>query len=114
MLASAILPSLLHQDPRYFYKGSGSIRSRVLYALSSAVICRGDNGRSQPNYSRVLGNIAAGGISNLYYPSGSRGVSLTILNGLIETGGNAGTNLFREFVLRGLTSKVPAYDNGKQ
>ena len=81
--------------------------------MRSAFVCRGDNGRWQPNYSRVLGNFAAGGISNLYYPAASRGVSLTLVNGLVETAGNAGTNLIREFLLRGLTSKVPNYANGK-
>jgi hypothetical protein len=40
-------------------------------------------------------------------------VTLTIGNALIETAGRAGTNLVREFVLRGITSKVPTYDNGK-
>jgi hypothetical protein len=60
-----------------------------------------------------MGSFAAGGISNLYYPSGSRGVSLTIVNGLIETAGNAGNNLLREFVMRRLTPKVPDYANGK-
>lgn len=113
MLSSAVFPSLFHQDPRYFYRGSGSIRSRALYAMSAAVIARGDNGRWQPNYSEILGNFAAGALSNLYYPSGSRGVTLTVGNGLIETAGRAGTNLVREFVLRGLTSKVPSYENGK-
>jgi hypothetical protein len=113
MLGSAILPTVLHQDPRYFYMGSGSFRSRAIYALSAAVICRGDNGRLQPNYSRLLGSFGAGAISNLYYPAGSRGVSLTLFNGLIETAGHAGTNLLREFVFRGLTSNVPTYANGK-
>ena len=113
MIGSAVLPSLFHQDPRYFYMGSGGTRKRTLYALSASVICRGDNGRWQPNYSRVLGNFASGGLSNLYYPATSRGVSLTLLNGLVETAGNAGTNLLREFVLRGLTPKVPNYANGK-
>lgn len=113
MFSSAIFPSLFHQDPRYFYRGSGSIRSRALYAISAAVIARGDNGHWQPNYSEILGNFAAGGLSNVYYPSASRGVSLTVTNALIETAGRAGTNLVREFVLRGLTSKVPGYANGK-
>ncbi len=113
MFSSAIFPSIFHQDPRYFYMGSGSIRKRALYAMSAAVIARGDNGRWQPNYSEILGNFAAGALSNLYYPSDSRGVTLTIGNALIETAGRAGTNLVREFVLRGLTSKVPTYDNGK-
>lgn len=113
MFSSAIFPSIFHQDPRYFYKGSGSIRSRALYAMSAAFIARGDNGRWQPNYSEILGNFAAGALSNLYYPSASRGMSLTIGNGLIETAGRAGTNLVREFLLKRLTSKVPDYANGK-
>src|SRR5580698_1183712 len=71
-LADAVLPSVLHQDPRYFYRGTGSIRSRALYAMASAVICKGDNGRWQPNYSNVLGNLAAAGISNAYYPASNR------------------------------------------
>ena len=50
-IGSAILPSLLKQDPRYFYKGTGSVRSRILYALGNTVICKGDNKRWQPNYS---------------------------------------------------------------
>ncbi len=113
MLSSAVFPSLLHQDPRYFYKGSGSFGSRAFYAISAAVVCRGDNGQTQPNYSNILGGVAVGGISNLYYPSGSRGVSLVLLNAFIGTAGHAGNNLLREFVLRGLTTKVPDYANGK-
>jgi hypothetical protein len=114
MIGSAILPSLLHQDPRYFYKGSGSVRSRIFYAISRAVITRGDNGRQEPNYSRVLGSLSAGGIANLYYPAGDRGVGLTLGNALVGTAGNAIDNVIREFFLRRLTSKVPAYENGKQ
>jgi hypothetical protein len=113
MIGSAVLPSLLHQDPRYFYKGTGSITSRALYAIKQTVICRGDDGRSEPNYSHVLGNFAAAGISNLYRAPGDRSASLTFRNGLIITGSNAIGNLVREFLLRKITSKVPAYDQGK-
>ncbi|HEX3570449.1 MAG TPA: carboxypeptidase-like regulatory domain-containing protein [Acidobacteriaceae bacterium] len=60
-LADAVFPSLLHQDPRYFYKGTGSIRSRALHAIASVVICNGDKGRWQPNYSNVLGNLRLAG-----------------------------------------------------
>jgi len=105
MLSSAIFPSLFHQDPRYFYRGKGSKVSRAFYAISAAVITRADNGNWQPNYSHVLGNFAAGGLSNLYYPAANRGFSLTLVNGLIETAGNAGNNLLREFVLKGFTSR---------
>jgi hypothetical protein len=113
MIGSAILPSLLHQDPRYFYRGSGSKKSRAFYAISSAVICRGDNGRLQPNYSYVLGSFAAGGLSNLYHPASDRGVGLTIGNGFLNIAAHALDNLGREFVFRKLTPKVPDYAQGK-
>jgi Carboxypeptidase regulatory-like domain len=110
-IGSAILPSLLKQDPRYFYKGSGSKRSRVLYAMANAVICKGDNGRWQANYSNILGNLAAGGISNLYYPAKDReGAELTFETGLIGIGATAAANLVQEFIVRKLTRKVPNRD----
>ncbi len=113
MIGSAVLPSLLHQDPRYFYKGSGTLRSRIFYAISRTVVTRGDNGKSQPNYSHVLGSFAAGGLSNLYHPAGDRGVGLTLSNGLIETAGSAVDNLVREFISRKLTSNVPDSAQGQ-
>ena len=107
-IGAAILPSLLKQDPRYFYKGSGSQRSRILYAIANAVICKGDNGRWQANYSNILGSVAAGGISNLYYPRQDRnGVGLTFENAAIGIGASAVANLFQEFLIRKLTPKVP-------
>lgn len=113
MLGGAVFPSLFHQDPRYFYKGSGSVFSRAIYALSTALITKSDSGRWQPNYSHVLGNFTAGAISNLYYPASSRGLSLTLINGALETAGDAATDFMREFFLRGMTSHVPGYNHGK-
>ena len=112
-LGRAVYPSIFHQDPRYFYKGKGSIRSRALYAMSAAVIARSDSGRWVPNYSNVLGNFSAGAISMLYYPQSDRGVSLVILNGLADTGADAVSNLFREFVLKQITTHVPKGANGQ-
>jgi hypothetical protein len=107
-IGSAILPSILKQDPRYFYKGTGTVRSRVLYAIANSVICKGDNGHWQPNYSSILGSLASGGISNLYYPAQNRdGVGLTFENALIGIGETAATNLLQEFVIRKLTPNVP-------
>ncbi len=106
MLGGAVFPSLFHQDPRYFYKGNGSIHSRVFYAMTSAVIARGDDGRREPNYSYILGSFTAGGLSNLYYPSANRGASLTVINGLIDIADHAGTNLLREFVFKKYTSRA--------
>ncbi|HEV2400900.1 MAG TPA: carboxypeptidase-like regulatory domain-containing protein [Candidatus Sulfotelmatobacter sp.] len=113
MLGRAVFPAIFHQDPRYFYKGKGSIGSRTLYAISSAVIARGDDGRWKPNYSRVLGNFSAAAISNLYYPAADRGGSLVLLNGLAATGGDAFANLIREFILKRFTSHVPQGADGQ-
>jgi hypothetical protein len=107
-LGGAIFPSLLKQDPRYFYKGTGSTGSRALYAISMSVISKGDNGRWQPGYSMILGSLAAGGISNIYYPSNDRnGLELTLENAAVSVVANAATNLLQEFVIRKLTPKVP-------
>ncbi len=107
-IGSAILPSLLKQDPRYFYKGTGTVRQRVLYAIANSVICKGDNGRWQANYSGILGSLASGGISNLYYPAQNRnGAGLTFENTLIGIGESAATNILQEFVIRKLTPNLP-------
>ncbi|HEV2214636.1 MAG TPA: carboxypeptidase-like regulatory domain-containing protein, partial [Terracidiphilus sp.] len=58
MLGNALLPAIFHQDPRYFYKGTGSLHARFFYALEAAVIARGDNGRSELSYSHILGSFA--------------------------------------------------------
>jgi hypothetical protein len=103
-IGNVILPSVFRQDPRYFYKGTGSRTSRLLYAIASAVICRGDNERWQPNYSNMLGSLAAGALSNLYYPAANRkGVTLTFENGLLGIAGSAATGIFEEFFSRRLT-----------
>ena len=106
LLGRAVYPSIFHQDPRYFYKGKGSIRSRALYAMSAAVMTRSDSGRWEPNYSNVLGNFSAGAISMLYYPESDRGASLVLLNGLADTGADAVSNLIREFVLKQITTRA--------
>jgi len=103
-IGSAILPSIFKQDPRYFYQGTGSRKSRFLHAISSAVICKGDNQHWQPNYSSMLGALASGAISNLYYPASSRnGVGLTFGNTLIGIGGTAAGGVVEEFFLRRIT-----------
>ena len=113
VLGRAVYPSIFHQDPRYFYRGKGSVASRALYAMEAAVMTRSDSGRWEPNYSQVLGNFSAGAISMLYYPQSDRSGSLVVLNGLADTGADAISNLIREFVLKRITSHVPAGDNGQ-
>ncbi len=114
MLGGAVFPSLFHQDPRYFYKGTGSIRSRALYALSSAVVCRGDNGHRQPAFAGVLGDLSAGALSNLYYPASDRhDLGLTIENGFLGVAGDALNGLFQEFFSRMLTPDKPDRKSAK-
>jgi hypothetical protein len=114
MIGGAILPSLLKQDPRYFYKGTGSVRSRILYAIASSVICKGDNGHWQANYSGIIGGLAAGGISNLYYPDSDRnGVGVTFQNMALGTAATSAANLFQEFLVRKLTPHLPSYSPSK-
>jgi Carboxypeptidase regulatory-like domain len=109
-IGGAILPSLLKQDPRYFYKGTGSKRSRALYAIATSVMLKGDNGRWQPGYSTMFGSLISGGISNAYYPSHDRGASLVFENAAIGIGTTAAANLFQEFIVRKITPNLPKHD----
>ena len=110
-LGAAILPSLFKQDPRYFYKGTGTVRSRMLYALAASVICKSDNGRWQTNYSVIVAGFVSAGISNLYYaPAADRGrPALTVENALIGIGSSAVTNVLQEFLFRKLAPRAPNY-----
>jgi len=107
MISGAILPVVFKQDPRYFYQGTASIPSRALHAIASAIVCKGDNGRWQPNYSNIVGNFAAAGISNSYYPHADRnGMTVTVEETLIGLAAGAGGNLFQEFLIRRITPRV--------
>jgi len=105
MVGGAILPSLLRQDPRYFYQGSGTTNSRLRHALLSPFICRGDNGRWQANYSTIGGDLASAALANTYYPRSNRGPGLFLSNFFIDTGQRALANVAQEFILRRLTPK---------
>jgi Carboxypeptidase regulatory-like domain len=103
-IGSAALPSLFKQDPRYFYKGTGSQGSRLLYALGSPFICKGDNGHLQANYSYVLGSFAAGAIGTYYYPASNRNrAQLALETTLFRLGESALSSVLQEFILRKLT-----------
>ena len=105
-LTHAVFPALFHQDPRYYYQGSGSVKSRLVHAVGSAFVTRNDIGRTVPNYSYLLGNMCSGALSNLYYPQANRGVNLVFTNAAVGLAGRVGTNLLREFSKR-LTTNVP-------
>jgi len=103
MIGGAVLPSILHQDPRYFYQGTGTKKSRTLHALRNPFVCKGDNGRWQPNYSGLGGYLASGAISNLYYPESNRGPGLVFTNFFVDVAADMANGLIQEFLLRKLT-----------
>jgi hypothetical protein len=105
MIGGAILPSLLHQDPRYFYQGTGTTRSRMRHAMLSPFIARGDNGNWQPNYSSIGGDLASSAISNLYYPASNRGAGLVFSSFAIGTAERVAASLAQEFILGRFTRK---------
>jgi hypothetical protein len=111
-LTHAVFPALLHQDPRYYYQGSGSVKSRFMHAVTSAFLARSDSGRTVPNSSYLLGDMCAGALSNLYYPKANRGANLVFTNTAVGLAGRVGTNLMREFLSKRLTTNVPG--DGKQ
>jgi hypothetical protein len=82
---NAVLPSVLHEDPRYFQKGTGRAATRALWAAASTVWCRRDNGAWGPNYANVAGNMIGAAIARVYYPASERTVGDTIDDGLTVT-----------------------------
>ena len=76
-MSEGLFPVVLHQDPRYFVKGTGGFWKRAGYAMSREVITRGDDGRNHFNTSELAGNAVAAGISNLYYPAVNRSFGTT-------------------------------------
>lgn len=110
MLGGAVFPALLHQDPRYFYKGTGTTGSRFWYAVANAFVCKGDNGRWQMNYSSLFGDAASAGITNLYYPAGDRGSGGEFVERIAaDRAVYAVQNVFQEFVVRHFMRKKPGY-----
>jgi Carboxypeptidase regulatory-like domain len=103
MFGGAVLPSLFHQDPRYFYQGTGTIHSRLMHAMASPFICKGDDGRDQFNISSIGGDLVSASLSNLYYPPSNRGAGLVFEGTLISTGGRIVDAIAQEFLFRRFT-----------
>jgi len=105
LIGNAVLPSLLHQDPRYFYQGSGTKKSRALHAILAEFICNGDNGKTQPNYSTWGGSLISSTISLAYYPSSDRNAQHVFRSFGIGLGLHAAGGLVQEFILDKFTSR---------
>ncbi len=106
LLTRAVFPSIFHQDPRYFVKGTGSGKSRALHAVLSTFVTRRDGGGSAPNYSEIFGDLTAGALTEAYYPAGERGVHLFLINGFGNIAGDAVDNVIREFILNRITTRA--------
>ncbi len=105
LLGDAVFPSLLHQDPRYFYQGTGTTKSRLLHAMATPFFTRGDNGKREINYSNILGDLASGALANAYYPSQDRGAGLVVRSAAIGVGGRMVLGIVQEFVLHKWTTQ---------
>jgi hypothetical protein len=101
-LSGAVFPSLFKQDPRYFFRGTGGTKKRLLYAIGNSVWCKGDNGRWQVNYSNMAGAVSGAAIASTYYPSTNQGMNI-LTNSLIRMGESSLTGVIQEFILHKLT-----------
>ncbi len=95
-MTEAIFPIMLHQDPRYFRRGTGSTWSRLGYAAGQIFWTHGDTGRGQFNFSEIAGNSTAVAISMAYYPE-----SRDVHDGISKLGSQLGvdmaSNILKEF-----------------
>jgi len=107
LLSHYVFASLFHQDPRYFYHGTGTKKSRLFHALSYAFVARGDNGKAMPNYTYILGDLCSGALSNAYYPPANRGAGLVFTNAAIALAARAGQGVLEEFVGKRFTKNAP-------
>jgi hypothetical protein len=105
LLGDAVFASVLHQDPRYFYQGTGTTKSRLLHALETPIITRGDDGHREVNWSEILGDLSSGAIAEAYYPSQNRGAGVVVRSALIGAGGRAALGIVQEFVLHKWTDR---------
>lgn len=95
-MSEAIFPALLHQDPRYFRRATGSKWSRLGYAMGQIVWTHMDSDRTQFNYSEILGNSTAVAISNLYYPDSRNAADAAVKLGT-QIGVDMASNVLKEF-----------------
>lgn len=104
LFTRAVFPSMFHTDPRYFIMGKGNTQARVLHAITSTWVTRGDDGSRRINFPQILGGLSAAALSNAYFAAQERGLNLVLINGLGDLGGNMVDNLIREFLLSRVTT----------
>ena len=97
LFTDGVLPTIFRQDPRFFRKGSGSVGSRIWWALRSEGVAYSDEGRQMPNYSVLIGFGMSTALSNAYSPESSNTLSSTMQRYGVKFGVSFGLNLLREF-----------------
>jgi hypothetical protein len=107
LLSHYVFAALCRQDPRYFYQGTGTTRSRLYHGLSFAFVARSDTGKAMPNYAYLLGDLGAATLSSAYYPREDRGAGLILTNAALAMAGRAVQGVVQEFVARRVTTNVP-------
>ncbi len=75
----------------------------MMHALSNPFICRGDNGKSEINFSSMGGDLISASISNAYYPTSNRGAGFVFTQLVIDTAEREASSLVQEFIIRKLT-----------
>lgn len=113
-LDDVLMPTIFRQDPRYIYKGTGSWGSRLFYALSRAVLEKGNNGHWEPNYSGFLGSLGTAGISEAYYPARDRTAGYAFKVAGVRLAEVAVANVFEEFFSRKLTPSLLGHHSSEQ
>jgi hypothetical protein len=97
-MTEAAFPVLFRQDPRYFRMGpSYGFWRRIGYSATRVIVTRGDSGARQFNFSEVIGNGVAAGISAAYYPPSSRHPEEVCEKWALNVGSDAGFNILKEF-----------------
>jgi hypothetical protein len=96
MLTEGVVPSMLHEDPRYFRLGEGTTRHRIVYAATRIFVTRTDRGRNSLNVAELAGNASAVAVSNLWYPD-TRTASDNVEKYAVQLATDAFSNVLKEF-----------------
>ncbi|HEX4643271.1 MAG TPA: hypothetical protein VH161_07380 [Candidatus Acidoferrales bacterium] len=93
----AIVPSIMHEDPRYYTLEEGGFFRRLGYAISRSFVTKTDSGGTRFNFSEVVGNGLEAGLSNAYYPPEERGLKQTGTNWATQMESAVLNHVFQEF-----------------
>jgi hypothetical protein len=111
LVTGAVLPTVFHQDPRYFRRESGSVKSRILWALRAEVVAYSDTGKLMPNYAHLIGFGTSAAWANVYLPSENVSFASTMKRYGLRFAVSGGFNLMREFdVMNGIKSRFHHHD----